>query len=160
MTTITVAQGPCCMQGHRLPEMCVGPIHSLQKVVQGKKIPSKRLQEGVCMHAQSTQLLFALLKLEDNKQALYAELLGKLHTNHAHVTFVPLACSYNGALALDTWILLMNCLELRPKAQENVLRIAIRNICIAFSTMAYIRRGCLVATNQSSPSDSRHTGRV
>jgi hypothetical protein len=40
----------------------------------------------------------------------------------------------------------MNCLELRPMAQENVLKVAIKNICIAFSTMVDIRCGCLVAT--------------
>jgi hypothetical protein len=44
----------------------------------------------------------------------------------------------------------MNCLELRPKAQENVLKIVIRNTCIAFSTMVNTRRDCLVATNQNS----------
>jgi hypothetical protein len=75
--------------------------------------------------------------------------------------FFPLACCYNGALAVDTWVLLMNCLELRPKVQENVLKIAIRNICIAFSTMVDIRRVCLVATNQSShASESRRTDQV
>jgi hypothetical protein len=57
-----------------------------------------------------------LLKLEDNKRAMYAELLGKLCTHHALVEFFPLACGYNGALEVDTWISLMNCPELRPKA--------------------------------------------
>ena len=54
---------------------------------------------------------------------------------------------YDGALAVDTCILLMNCLDLMPKAWENVLNIAIRNICIAFGTMVDIRCGCLITTN-------------
>ena len=32
----------------------------------------------------------------------------------------------------------MHCLELRPKAQEIVLKIAIRNICITFSMMGVL----------------------
>jgi hypothetical protein len=48
-----------------------------------------------------------------------------------------------------------------PQAEERMLRTAIRNTCIAFSTMVNIRRGCLVATDQSAhDSDSRHTRRL
>ena len=31
---------------------------------------------------------------------------------------LPLACGYNWALAVDRWNALINCLELRPEAQE------------------------------------------
>jgi hypothetical protein len=46
----------------------------------------------------------------------------------------------------------------RRKSQENVLKAAVRNVCVVFTTMVDIRRGCLVATNQSSHAcDTRHT---
>ena len=55
----------------------------------------------------------------------------------------------------------MHCLEVRPKAQENVLKISIRNIHIAFSTLVVISRGSFVTTDQSShASESRRTDQV
>jgi hypothetical protein len=75
--------------------------------------------------------------------------------------FLPSACGYNGAPALDTKISLRKGLDRRPKAQENMLNVSIRNFCTAFSAMVDVRCDCLVPTNQSSHAcDSTHTGRV
>ena len=69
------------------------------------------------------------------------------------VEFYPLACTYSGAIAEDTWRKFMNCLELSEKAQEKILKTAIRAVAIGFSTMADIRLGSLTAS-RTRPSTS------
>jgi len=93
---------------------------------------------------------------EDTKRTNYADFIQTLQERHT-VEFFPLACGYNGAIAVSTWKALMNCLEINPKAQEKVLKLAVRAICIGFSTMVDIRHGCFRTTEQSSClNDSRH----
>jgi uncharacterized sodium:solute symporter family permease YidK len=70
-----------------------------------------------------------------------------LSTQHSAV-FFPLVSGYNGALAVDTWTAFMDCLDISPKAQDQVLKITIRAICIGFSTMVDIRLGCLNTLHQ------------
>jgi hypothetical protein len=56
---------------------------------------------------------------------------------------------------------IVEVIEFSTIVEVIVLKIAIRNICIAFLTMVDIRRDCLVATNQNShASDSGHTVQV
>lgn len=65
------------------------------------------------------------------------------------------------AIAISTWKVLMDRLEINPKAQEKELRLVIRAICIGFPTMGDIGHGCFRATQQSSyVSDSRHIEQV
>ncbi len=73
--------------------------------------------------------------LKDNTQTIYAELWGKLHTHHAHVAFFLLACNSEPMRLFQ--LTLLNFLELRPKAQENVLKIAIRNMYFIFNYGGY-----------------------
>ena len=61
----------------------------------------------------------------------------------------PLACGYNGAIAIHTWRALMDRLGIHPTAQDRVLKLAARAICIGVSTMVDISRGCLKATEVS-----------
>ncbi len=53
---------------------------------------------------------------------------------------------------MDTWRKLMDVLEIPARAQEQVLRLAVRAICIGFSTMVDIRYGCFSASDQSGQS--------
>jgi hypothetical protein len=46
----------------------------------------------------------------------------------------------------------MDVLEIPERAQEGVLKLAVRAICMGFSTMVDIRHGCLSATDQSGHS--------
>ena len=71
---------------------------------------------------------------------------------HSRLRLHPLACGYNGAIAVDTWRKLMDVLEIPAWAQEQVLRLAVRAICIGFSTMVDIRYGCFSASDQSGQS--------
>jgi ribonuclease HI len=91
----------------------------------------------------------ALAKQEATKRAAYAGLMQALDVAHM-VEFFPLACGYNGAIAVDTWRALMDRLDIPPAAQDRVFKLAIRAICISFSTMVDIRHGCFRATEQSS----------
>ncbi len=68
------------------------------------------------------------------------------------VEFFPLACGYNGSITVDTWKQLMDVLEIPERAQEGVLKLAVRAICIGFSTMVDIRHGCLSTPNQGGHS--------
>ncbi len=77
---------------------------------------------------------------EARKNRNYTELLEAQHT----VKFFPLACTYNGALAEDTWRTFMTCLGLEDKAQHCVLQEAVKAICLGFSTMVDIRHGSFV----------------
>ena len=94
---------------------------------------------------------------ERKKRDWYAELVTFLNIRHTVVLF-PLACSYNGAIAEDTWRALMDCLEIRSKGQEFVFKNAIRAICVGFSKMVDIRHGCLNEARQAGhTSDTRHS---
>ncbi len=88
-----------------------------------------------------------LHKQEETKKESYADLMAALYRHHSAV-FFPLVSGYNGAIAVDTWTALMDPLDIRPKAQEQVLMIAIRALCIGFSTMVDIRLGCLNTLHQ------------
>jgi ribonuclease HI len=89
-----------------------------------------------------------LEKQEQTKREVYEGLMTDLRVEH-RVEFYPLACGYNGAIAVDTWRKLMDVLEIPARAQERVLRLAVRAICIGFSTMVDIRHGCFRASDQS-----------
>ena len=88
-----------------------------------------------------------LHKQEDTKHVSYAPVMTALSTQHSAV-FFPLVSGHNGALAVDTWTAFMDCLDISPKAQDQVLKITIRAICIGFSTMVDIRLGCLNTLHQ------------
>jgi hypothetical protein len=78
--------------------------------------------------------------------------MADLRVEH-RVEFYLLACGcYNGSIAVDTWRKLMDVLEIPARAQEGVLRLAVRAICIGFSTMVDIRHGCFRASDQSGQS--------
>jgi hypothetical protein len=67
----------------------------------------------------------ALQQSETRKQNHYAQLVTELRKHHASVELFPLASTYNGAIAEETWRALMTRLELAPKTQTPVLHIAI-----------------------------------
>ena len=90
-----------------------------------------------------------LAKQEAAKWNAYAELMRDLAAYHV-VEFFPLACGYYGSIAIDTWRALMDSLAVPAKAQEQILKLAVRAICIGFSTMVDIRHGCLKTTEQIS----------
>jgi hypothetical protein len=46
----------------------------------------------------------------------------------------------------------MDVLEILARAQERVLRLAVRAICIGFAPMVDIMNGCFSASNQSGQS--------
>ena len=91
----------------------------------------------------------ALAKQEDTKRLVYDQLMTDLQQHHS-VEFFPLACGYNGAIAVDTWRALMDRLGILPPAQDRVLKLAVRAICLGFSTMVDIRHGCRKAAEASS----------
>jgi hypothetical protein len=64
-----------------------------------------------------------LEKQEQTKREVYEGLMTDLRVEH-RVEFYPLACGYNGAIAVDTWRKLMDVLEIPARAQERVLRLA------------------------------------
>jgi hypothetical protein len=80
-----------------------------------------------------------LRRLEDKKRSKYADLLAAIRVNHANVEFFPLAASYNGAIAEDTWRAFLDRLGLDEKAQHKVLYTAAQALCVGFSTMVDIR---------------------
>ena len=80
---------------------------------------------------------------EDHKWVRYRGLMQTLQREHT-VEFFPLACTYNGALAEDTWKEFMKCLGLDAKAQTHVLQTAAKAICSGFSTMVDIRHGSFI----------------
>jgi hypothetical protein len=90
----------------------------------------------------------ALQQSETRKQNHYAQLVTELRKHHASVELFPLASTYNGAIAEETWRALMTRLELSPQTQNQVLHIAIKHICIAFSDMVDIRHSALSNTRQ------------
>jgi ribonuclease HI len=92
-----------------------------------------------------------LAKQEQTKREAYEGLMRDLSVQHM-VEFFPLACGYNGSIAVDTWMQLMDVLGIPERAQEKVLKLAVRAICVGFSTMVDIRHGCLRATDQSGHS--------
>ncbi len=79
---------------------------------------------------------------EVRKHVIFADLLQELRKQHT-VQFFPLACTYNGAIAEDTWRAFMTTLGLDDKAQLNVLRTAAKAICLGFCAMVDIRHGSL-----------------
>ncbi len=83
-----------------------------------------------------------LLEHETRKRGIYADLLQELQQHHT-VHFFLLACTYNGAIAEDTWCTFMSTLGLDKKAQLNVLQTAAKAICLGFSAMVDIRHGSL-----------------
>ncbi len=83
---------------------------------------------------------------ETRKRGIYANLLQALQQHHT-VQFFPLACTYNGAIAEDTWRAFMTTLGLDNKAQLNVLRMAAKAICLGFSAMVDIRHGSLFSNH-------------
>lgn len=90
-----------------------------------------------------------LQKHEEEKCGKYASLVETLKRTHT-VEFFPLACTYNGAIAEDSWRKLMECLEIdSSKAQDKVLKTATKAICMGFSTMVDIRLGCLTQNRLS-----------
>ena len=90
-----------------------------------------------------------LLEQEQTKHNTYSTILNDLQRHHS-LEFFPLACGYNGALPVRTWKALMDRLGLSSGDQERVLKIAVRAICVGFSTMVDIRHGCISARKQSS----------
>ena len=80
---------------------------------------------------------------KDRKHQGYADLLQVLQLEHT-VVFFPLACTYNCALAEDTWRAFMDCLGLDAKAQVNILQTAATAMCLGFSTMVDIRHGSFI----------------
>lgn len=93
-----------------------------------------------------------LKRHEETKRAGYTPMVTALRVAHM-VEFYPLACTYNGAIAEDTWRQFMNRLEISDKAQETILKTAIRAVTIGLSTMADIRLGSLTAS-RARPSTS------
>lgn len=86
--------------------------------------------------------LAELRKVEERKRAVYSELISSLQHLNSSVEFFPLATTYNGAIAVDTWRACMNRLGLDDKAQTKVLYTAAHALCIGFSTMVDIRLSC------------------
>lgn len=85
-----------------------------------------------------------LKKLEDTKHTKYNSLLVALRKNHAHVEFFPLASTFNGAIAEDTWRAFMYRIGIVDiKHQDDVLHIAAQAICLGFSNMVDIRHSSL-----------------
>ena len=78
---------------------------------------------------------------ENRKIASYREMIIELKNKNPQydITFVPLACTYNGAIAYDTWENWLRSLGLKDRDIEYVITKAIRAICIAFSRMVDIR---------------------
>ena len=137
------------------------PVKDIFSSMQHHAVHAERRPDGVFRHIPSMKYVLVdftrgygstredLTKLEDLKVAAYEVLLRDLNRAHM-VEFFPLACGYNGAIAVNTWKTLMDRLDIPPKAQDRVLKLAARAICIGFSTMVDIRHGCLNATTQSS----------
>jgi hypothetical protein len=90
----------------------------------------------------------ALAKQEDTKRRAYDQLMRDLQVKHM-VKFFPLACGYNGAIAVDMWRALLDRLDIHPASQDRVLKLAVRAICLGFSTMVDIRHCCRKATEAS-----------
>ena len=90
-----------------------------------------------------------LAKQEDTKWRAYEQLMADLRRHHM-VEFFPLACGYNGAIAVDTWRAFMERLGLDPAAQDRVLKLVVRAICVGFSTMVDIRHGCRKVSEASN----------
>ncbi len=91
----------------------------------------------------------ALAKQEDTKRRAYDQLMRDLQVQHM-VEFFPLACGYNGVIAVDTWRAFMDRMDIPPASQDRVLKLAVRAICLGFSAMVDIRHGCRKATEASS----------
>jgi len=95
-----------------------------------------------------------LLTHESRKREVYTQMLQSLRERHT-IKFFPLACTYNGAIAEDTWRAFMDRLGLDAKAQIEVLQAAAKAICLSFSTMVDIRHGALL-NHTSHTSGDRH----
>ena len=87
-----------------------------------------------------------LVRSENAKRVNYTDLMEDLQELNTRDTFVfyPLASSYNGAVACDTWTELMTRLELDDAKQTLVLKTAVREIGMGFATMADIRSGAIL----------------
>jgi hypothetical protein len=59
-----------------------------------------------------------LAKQEDTKRKTYEQLMNDLQMHHM-VEFFPLACGYNGAIAIDTWRALMERLGIHPQCDSS-----------------------------------------
>ncbi len=55
------------------------------------------------------------------------------------VEIFPLALSYNGAIAVDTWRKCMERIGIEEKQQDHVLATAVKAICVGFSSMVDTR---------------------
>jgi hypothetical protein len=58
-----------------------------------------------------------------------------------YVRFYPLASSYNGAVAEDTWRVRLDRMGVAKKAQYFILLTAVQAICEGFSNMVDFRHG-------------------
>jgi hypothetical protein len=76
------------------------------------------------------------------------------------VEVFPLASSYNGALAEDTWRRCMDRLGIDGKKQELILLTAVRAICVGFSSMVDIRYGALNNTHHTFSRPQGHSDQI
>jgi ribonuclease HI len=137
------------------------PVKDIFTSMQNHEQHALRQPDGVFFRAYNTLYVLVdfnrgygstredLAKQETTKRSTYEELVSDLNIHH-FVEFFPLVSGYNGAIAVDTWTSLMDTLGIQPKFQQKVLNIAVKAICIGFSTMVDIRHGCLKATERSS----------
>ncbi len=80
---------------------------------------------------------------EERKEAKYSPIV-QAWQGHKSVKLFPLASSYNGAIAEDTWRTCLTRLGVEGEYQDHVLTAAVRAICIGFSSMADIRNVVLI----------------
>jgi hypothetical protein len=79
-----------------------------------------------------------LVAAENRKREAYGQV--KLAwQRHKSVDIFPLASSYNGAVAVDTWRQCMDTLGIEAKHQDHVLATAVKAICVGFSSMVDIQ---------------------
>ena len=94
-----------------------------------------------------------LLKLEEAKCIKYSVLVESLREHHAYAEFIPLASTYNGAIAEDTWREFMYRTGIdNAKSQDNVLHKAAQAICLGFSTMVDVRLSSLAHRHMQTTS--------
>ncbi len=138
------------------------PVKDIFSSMQHNETHASRQPDGVILRKDTVKYVLIdftrgygstredLARQEEAKRRAYEGLIQDLRRCHM-VEFFQLACGYNGAIAIDTWRALMDCLEVPPKAQDRVLKLAIRAICISFSTMVEIRHSCFRAQQSSQP---------
>jgi hypothetical protein len=79
-----------------------------------------------------------LVATEDRKREAYRQ-VKQAWQGHKSVEIFPLASSYNGAVAVDTWRQCMDAFGIEAKHQDHVLATAVQAICVDFSSMVDIR---------------------